>query len=749
MFRKQYLIPCLLGVILCVGAFYAMALSEKGGLPKEPIEMTKQVKEMIGLLEHTIYPRLKTYAAGPLFNEMTPEDAMHGTQGDCSHAVLWTAMEMDKRNIPFRVLDIRSRDDINGTPIGHAMIEVKLDGKWLLADPLNGWLFPKDMQAMREAPADPVNDSWKGRKEFAAYYRSAWFYHNIEFIEAYTDLAYTGLFPPKQKDWRSVILDERSQTTKLDGHINLPVSMARLDDRTLAVASYLSLWSVDTMTGKVREIRKPEGVEHWFPTGLAYDRRTRELFIANYLGKDLLILRRKADGQFALAHRVTDPEMVGAENVSLSANGKWIAVADFDNSGILLFDRAKLRKVWYTALGRAHGVAFDKNDEYIYAAGLAPPRVARLDLKGNMQQYGEEGWGDDGYLWPTGVALDPVTGHIWVSDAHNGAIRRLDGTLHTQERFGGNGLGYEWFNMPYSSFFDTDGTMWVTDTFKSRLIKLDKNHKPQHYYVSSLDAGVLSPLCPDPDACKPGTLLTQPPMGEHYIRRINEEGTLRNGFGFTGNNARWFTGFNFSAFTSPDRKHSVSLASAAPAFASSIYYWVQAHAVKDSDIIVYGSPQVREWIVQDGDFICPVTLDLNFWKTDEGLARDDGHMVPYGRLLAYCQEKKATFLEAMKDSSDAVTQYATHVRKMQPSMFASYLPQSFTTEEGLAYRDALCKAKTAMERYRLSRAFIGRMQRVKGRYQVSLPELWTARLIGWKEPRAGETVIPLTCAAGA
>lgn len=251
-------------------------------------------------------------------------------------------------------------------------------------------------------------------------------------------------------------------TTKLTGDINLPVSLARIDDRTLAVASYLNLWLVDTDTGILTELAKPQEVEKWYPTGLAYDRESRELFIANYLGKDVLVLAHNNDGTFSLKDRVVDPELVGAENITLSPDGKTFAVADFDNNGVLLFDRETRKKRWYARVGRAHGVAYDSVGRNIIVSGLAPPQLVKIDLEGKQQQTaGHEGWDDDGYLWPTSVSLDPKKKQLWISDAHNGGLRQIDDTMRTRRRSGGNGLGSRWFNMPYGTLFDADGSMWV------------------------------------------------------------------------------------------------------------------------------------------------------------------------------------------------------------------------------------------------------------------------------------------------
>ncbi len=465
--------------------------------------------------------------------------------------------------------------------------------------------------ALRDEPVPPVNDTWPGRAGFAEATGSASFFRNLTFVEAYSDLAYTGLFAPRTTGWRSILRNSEMETRKLSGNINLPVSLVRIDARTLAVASYLNAWLVDnTETGLLTEITKPHEVEKWFPTGLAYDRETRELFIANYLGKDVLVLAHNDDGTFLLKDRVVDLELVGPEDIVLSPDGKTFAVADFDNNGVLLFDRATRKKRWYARLGRAHGVAYDATGGSIVALGLAPPQLVKFDLDGkHLQNSGHEGWDDDGYLWPTSVSLDPKKGQLWISDAHNGGLRQIDDTLRTQRRSGGNGLGSAWFNMPYGTLFDTDGSMWVADTFKSRLVYFDAEGRVRRQYISTAPTSHLAALCTTAEICPFRALSADAPMGHGYVRRINKDTVVQFNFGLR-NEVAWNPGFNYTAFVSLDQDRTASLASAAPAFASSIYYWVQARTFENSKAALYGSPQVREWIYQDGEFICPITLGL-------------------------------------------------------------------------------------------------------------------------------------------
>lgn len=408
---------------------------------------------------------------------------------------------------------------------------------------------------------------------------------------------------------------------KTGAHLGIPAAITRIDNEHLAVASYLNIWIFNENTGETHELAKPSKVEAWYPTGLAYDYKTKELFIANYLGKDILVLTNKS-GNFKLKERIQDADLVGPENIDLSRDGKYFAVADFDNNGVLLFERSTHKKLWYKPFGRAHGVSFSQSSDAVVAAGLNPPQIVSFNINGEqIAKQGNEGWERNGYLWPTGVALDPVSGQPWVSDAHLGKIRGLNPALDEGVSFGMNGLGGGMFNMPYGIFYDTDGKLWITDTFKSRIVLLDREKRVLKTFTSAPE------MAPNLLSCQGGNCIKRAnaygqsalnPVGPGYKQRVNQTTSVLYDFGVYGKR-EWNPGFNHSAFNNPN-KAQLSLAATSPIFSSSIYYWVQAQV--SGGHLVYGSPQVREWIVDFAGLACPVPLGLNYWL-ENGQLRSD------------------------------------------------------------------------------------------------------------------------------
>lgn len=511
---------------------------------------------------------------------------------------------------------------------------------------------------------------------------------------------------------------------KSGARLGIPAAITRIDNEHMAVASYLNVWILNEKTGEVHELLKPAGVGAWYPTGLAYDRKTKELFVANYLGKDILVLTNSA-GSFKLKERIQDADLVGPENIDLSRDGKYIAVADFDNNGVLLFERGTRKKLWYRTFGRAHGVSFNHSGDAVVAAGLNPPQVISFDLKGDqLAKQGNEGWERNGYLWPTGVALDPASGQTWVSDAHLGKIRGLGASLDEGVSFGMNGLGGGMFNMPYGIFYDSDGKLWVTDTFKSRILLLDREKRVLKAFVSAPE------IAPSLLSCQGGSCVKKTdayeqsalkPVGPGYKQRVNQADSVIYDFGVYGKR-EWNPGFNHSAFNNPG-KAQFSLAATSPVFSSSIFYWVQAQV--SGGHLVYGSPQVREWIVDFSGMACPVPLGLNYWLENGYLRSDQYPDYSLDKLVSVCADKVEQFEQRVAQGAEPFAAYSEIVLGKDPKQTLPQLVNIFMSDRGLRFYKELCSASNGAQRKQASLGFI---KDAKSDSVTYLSELWVAKV---------------------
>lgn len=150
-----------------------------------------------------------------------------------------------------------------------------------------------------------------------------------------------------------------------------------------------------------------------------------------------------------------------------------VYVTDVGRRGIFVFDEPKGQILFWDDAGRSRkfitpsGITLGPDGQLLIAdADLA--EVIRLGPNGEpMESFGE------GVLKrPTGIARDPQTGRIYVSDthAHNIKIFNNDGKL--REVIGQRGEGIGEFNFPTFLAF-AKNKLYVTDTLNSRIQVLD------------------------------------------------------------------------------------------------------------------------------------------------------------------------------------------------------------------------------------------------------------------------------------
>ena len=133
-------------------------------------------------------------------------------------------------------------------------------------------------------------------------------------------------------------------------------------------------------------------------------------------------------------------------------------------------------------LNRPHGVAVDDAGN-IYIADTWNHQVRRVDVSGTIATFA--GTGDDGDLGdggpataaqlsePYAVAIDPA-GNVFIADAGNGTVRKVDsgGTITTVA--GGRAVGNEVsIARPRAIAVDRSGNVYIADAWRDRVLRLD------------------------------------------------------------------------------------------------------------------------------------------------------------------------------------------------------------------------------------------------------------------------------------
>jgi DNA-binding beta-propeller fold protein YncE len=142
------------------------------------------------------------------------------------------------------------------------------------------------------------------------------------------------------------------------------------------------------------------------------------------------------------------------------------------------------------------GVAVDQSDGSVYVADIDNNRVQKLDAAGGyLDQFGSTastpGSGDGEMSGPQGVAVDPVSGDVYVLDAGNSRVQRFDDTGSYISQFGIAGGGDGEFTSASSIAVDLTGSVYVVDQgpfFTGRVQRFDDTG----VFVEQLAPGVLT-----------------------------------------------------------------------------------------------------------------------------------------------------------------------------------------------------------------------------------------------------------------
>jgi uncharacterized protein (TIGR03790 family) len=165
-----------------------------------------------------------------------------------------------------------------------------------------------------------------------------------------------------------------------------------------------------------------------------------------------------------------------------------IYVADPSNNRIQKFDSSGVYISQFGSSGTGDGqfgffapqrIALDSSGN-IYADDATNRRVQKFDSSGvYISQFGSSGTGNGQFSSNIyGIALDP-SGNIYVSDSGNNRIQKFDSSGVYVSQFGSNGSGdgqlFSPSTVAFDSSFNSDGTIYVVDSFNSRIQKFIPN----------------------------------------------------------------------------------------------------------------------------------------------------------------------------------------------------------------------------------------------------------------------------------
>ena len=351
--------------------------------------------------------------------------------------------------------------------LNHAMVEVKLGEKWLLADPLNGWIYNKSIVELINLVELPINYKFAGRKGHEVY-KSDIFFKNIYYVEAYEDLAYTGLFSPEKNNWRYDLINTYTTNEGIFNpnafHYNSEGGLFLID---------LSTGVLKLTEGIVTNLEIDQDVSFRLPAAIAeYENK---LYVADYRNNRVVILNSQS---YDYMGEFTNLLMSDPEGIACDKNGN-VYVASYGNGYILKFDSdGELVGSWNTSskdnlLVHPHGLFISDNEVYVTELS-GTPSVIVYDLNGKyLRSFGYNLDKEYSLKYPTTVWVSGD--NVYVADAVAHQIKIFDRKGEFEKSIGEFGIGKGQFYYPYAVAVDTDGTIVVGDTHNHRIQRFKAN----------------------------------------------------------------------------------------------------------------------------------------------------------------------------------------------------------------------------------------------------------------------------------
>jgi DNA-binding beta-propeller fold protein YncE len=265
---------------------------------------------------------------------------------------------------------------------------------------------------------------------------------------------------------------------------------------------------------------------------------------AVYVGDAILDRVQKFDStggflsKWGIRYRSRDGQLRFPEHVAIGPND-GVYVADRGNSRVQKFgpNGAFISKWGTPGTGDGEftgvfGIAIDAAGN-VYTTeignGIAgsPQRVQKFDSSGNfLTKWGTPGAGPGQFDTPSGIAVSPANGDVYVVDRFNNRIQRFapDGTFVSA--WGSFGAADGMFRSPLGIAIDSDGQVYVADHSNARVQKFDANGN----FISRWDVAAPSGIAVD----NSGHVLVTTLFGPPQVMIHTTSGTLVTQFGSEG-----------------------------------------------------------------------------------------------------------------------------------------------------------------------------------------------------------------------
>ena len=172
----------------------------------------------------------------------------------------------------------------------------------------------------------------------------------------------------------------------------------------------------------------------------------------------------------------TITDLNGPWGVAVSDDNHVLVVTEYNNNSIKILDGKERKR---TTLGKG----WTGNASFFSPRGIAITsdkcilvcdnhRIQKISMDGNfIASFGEMGNDIFQFSSPEGMAISPVTGHVFIADCGNHRIQVLHPNLNFSHSFGSRGSAKGYFNKPTNLSIDSQGLVYVADWGNHRIQK--------------------------------------------------------------------------------------------------------------------------------------------------------------------------------------------------------------------------------------------------------------------------------------
>lgn len=175
----------------------------------------------------------------------------------------------------------------------------------------------------------------------------------------------------------------------------------------------------------------------------------------------------------------------GGREITLDQSGN-VHAADFGNFRVNVFSPSGQFLRFYPnptpapppgGFNQATDVAVNQVSGDVYVSDTFNQRVQRFDSDGGfLQQWGFRGTTDPFALnYPRGVAVDPTNGNVWIDNSRQGNVKAFTATGGFVRTVGSDGTGPDNFHYSFGIWVDNSGRVIVPDSGNLRLRVVSQN----------------------------------------------------------------------------------------------------------------------------------------------------------------------------------------------------------------------------------------------------------------------------------